>query len=102
MEHVISRARILVANRLDPVIAANGIRQSAAAKEQNQKTHRGVSRNNQADFKGYNRKYFRCGGPHMIILCPEKAKKLVIVCYNCNEEMHIAPNCSKKNSPGND
>ena len=89
MEHVISRARILVANRLEPVIAASVIRQSGTAKEQNQKTHGGVSRNNQADFKSSNRKCFRCGGLHMIRSCPEKAEKRVIGCYNCNEEGHI-------------
>ena len=102
MEHVISRARILVTNRLEPVIAASGIRHSGAAKEQSQKTHVGVSINNQAEFKGSNRKCFRCGGSHMIRLCPERAEKRVVVCYNCNEEGHIAPNCIKKNNQGND
>ena len=50
IKHVIIRARILVTNRLEPVIVANGFRQSGAAKEQSQKIHGGVSRNNQADF----------------------------------------------------
>ena len=76
---VYSRARILVANRLELVIAASGIRHSGAAKEQSQKTNVGLSRNNQADFKSSNRKCFRCGGPHLIRSCPEKAKKRVIV-----------------------
>ena len=86
MEQVIVRAQILVANRLEPVIVASGIRQSGAAREHSQKIHGVISKNNQVDFKGSNRKCFRCGGPHMIRVCPEKAEKRVIVCYNCNEE----------------
>ena len=86
IEHVISRARILVANMLEPVIAASGIRLSGAAKEQSHKTQVGVSRNNQADFKGSNRKCFRYGGPHMIRSCPERGEKHVVVCYTCNGE----------------
>ena len=78
MEHVISMARILVANRLGPVIAASRIRHSGTAKKQSQKTHVGVSRNNQAKFKGSNRKCFRCGGPHMIRSCPERDEKVVV------------------------
>ena len=54
MEHVISRARILVTNRLEPVIAASGIRHSGAAKEQCQKNLVGLNRNNQAELKGFN------------------------------------------------
>ena len=102
MEHVIRRARILVANRFEPVIAASGIRHSGTAKEQSQKNHVGVNKNNQAETKGFNRKCFRCEGPHMIRLCPERAEKCVIVCYNYNEEGHTDPNCPKKNNQRND
>ena len=75
MEQVIVRAQILVANRLEPVIAASGIRQSGAAREQTQKIHRGIRRSNQVDFKGSNRKCFRYGGPHMMSSMTRESRK---------------------------
>ena len=42
MKNVMERARILDTNRLEPVIAASGIRQNGAAKENEQKIHGGM------------------------------------------------------------
>ena len=42
MKNVMERARILDTNRLEPVIAASGIRQNGAGKENEQKIHGGM------------------------------------------------------------
>ena len=99
MTEVLTRARILVANR--------GMETSVAALSVKDKDKENYSAKGQANVgypkrdekhKAFNGKCFRCQGDHMIRDCPEKPVRRVVVCYRCGEEGHISTGCSQKQS----
>ena len=98
MTEVLTRARILVANR--------GMATSVAAmslKDKNKESystkgqyHEGYPRKD-GKHRVFNGKCFHCQGEHMVKDCPEKPVRK-IVCYRCGEEGHISTGCNQKQS----
>ena len=104
MTDVLTRARILVANRgMSTRVAAMSLKdkdeENYSAKGQYSE---GYPRKDEK-HKTFNGKCFRCQGDHMIRDCPEKPVRRVVVCYRCGEEGHISAGCNQKqsNSQGN-
>ena len=94
---VLSRARILVANRgVTNGLAATSIRDKDK-KSPGSKVQSGFSNHKREEGnRSFNGKCFRCYGDHMIKDCPERPDRKSIVCYRCGGEGHIATNCDQK------
>ena len=98
MTEVLTRARILVANR--------GMATSVAAMLLKDKDKESYSTKGQyyvgyprkeGKHRVFNGKCFHCQGDHMVKDCPEKPVRKV-VCYRCGEEGHISTGCNQKQS----
>ena len=103
LAELISRARILVANRSTVSVVAAGIDREqgkfmAAHQSQAEKNISNRSKGNFEHKKGFNGKCFECQGPHMVRNCPTKGENKRIICYRCGEEGHIAPKCTAQKS----
>ena len=92
MSEVLTRARILAANRDVKVAAASvGVTESKPVVTE---LGGGAKVSEGRKFRG---QCFRCGGPHLMRFCKEKK---VIICYRCGTEGHIASQCNR--AQGND
>ena len=87
MSEIISRARILVANK-----SVNSSTIVAAAV--------GDANEDVPETRKFSGACYRCGGPHMAKFCRMKGRGL-IVCYRCNQTGHIASQCGSVQTQGN-
>ena len=97
MNEVLTRARILVANRgMATSVAAMSLKdkENYSAKGQYSVGYPRKDGKNKV-FTG---KCFHCQGDHMIRDCPEKPVRRGVVCYRCGEEGHISTGCNQKQS----
>lgn len=93
MSDLLSRARILATNQSSSAIAAVAVRQQYDVKRFHSKDKGAPPTSKILSENNFNGKCFRCGGPHMIRVCPDRKP---IVCYKCGEEGHIAPRCEQQ------
>ena len=101
MSEVLSRARILVMNRLSAGVAAVSIKNKDDGRQQEGGRSGQSYRKNEQHKSNYDMKCFHCGGGHMIRHCPEKLDRK-IVCYRCGEQGHISTKCPQKENQGNE
>ena len=101
MSEILTRARVLTANKSDAVgaVAANvGVSRTVTPIEMEPRSAREISQSGgtalREEVREFNGKCFRCGGPHMIRFCRERVKT---ICYNCGKAGHIASRCNQQN-----
>lgn len=85
---IIERARILTSNIGKCNVIAS-VKLSGSGYSNDESSSGSNSRS--GGFKG---KCFRCEGPHMARVCPEKNKQ--IICYKCRKVGHISTVCTEK------
>ena len=98
MTEVLTRARILVANRgMATSVAAVSLKDRDKENYSSKGQHGvGYPRKDERQ-KSFNGKCFHCQGAHMIKDCPEKPVRRIL-CYRCGEEGHISTGCNQKQS----
>ena len=98
MTEVLTRARILVANRgMATSVAAVSLKNRDKENYSSKGQHGvGYPRKDERQ-KSFNGKCFHCQGAHMIKDCPEKPARRIL-CYSCGEEGHISTGCNQKQS----
>ena len=98
MTEVLTRARILVANRgMATSVAAVSLKDRDKENYSSKGQHGvGYPRKDERQ-KSFNGKCFHCQGAHMIKDCPEKPVRRIL-CYRCGEEGHISTGCDQNQS----
>lgn len=91
MSDILTRARVLTANKEGKAIAAVATSARMMGKGDNAQGRKMASKQEERKFKG---QCYVCGGPHMARQCTERKP---VTCYKCGKEGHISPQCYQGN-----